>query len=132
MTGQSVVQTGARNDSSTTLPRRLARDTWRPSWLVSVKFGAGVSSTPLVPESDSAVIGSAVLFTAANAIGAAPTMITPSAAIPAITRSGAPANASAGPATHPGRRRARPGPGPSPTATGTAAVSAAGCRLSPR
>ena len=44
------------------------------------------------------MIGSAVLFTAANAIGAAPTMITPSAAIPAITRSGAPANARTGPA----------------------------------
>ena len=107
MTGQSVVQTGSRNVSSTTFPRRLASETCRPSWLVSVKFGAGVSSCPLVPAIASAVIGSAVLFTVANAIGAAPTMITPSAAMPAITRSGAPANASVGPASHPGRRAAR-------------------------
>ena len=39
MSGQSVVHTGSRNVSSTTLPRRLARETCRPSWLVSVKFG---------------------------------------------------------------------------------------------
>ena len=44
MTGQSVVQTGSRNASRTTLPRRLASETCRPVWLVSVKFGAGLSS----------------------------------------------------------------------------------------
>src|ERR1700733_12445099 len=102
MIGQSVVQTGSRNVMSTTLPRRLASETCRPYWLVSVKFGAGVSSCPLVPAIASAVIGSAVLFAVANAIGAAPTMITPSAASPAITLSGAPANARTGPDSHHG------------------------------
>src|SRR5580704_9261401 len=118
MTGQSVVQTGSMNASSTTLPRRLESETRWPVWLVSVKSGAGVSSCPSDdPVSASAVIGSAGLSTAANAIGAAPTMITPSAAIPAITRSGAPANAGAGPASH-GRR-----PGPP---AGTAGTSVTG------
>ena len=83
-----------------------------------------------MPDIASAVIGSAVLFTVANAIGAAPTMITPSAAIPAITRSGAPANASAGPASHPGRRCDRAASGSA--ATPSAAASAAGCGASPR
>ena len=76
MIGQSVVQTGSRKVSSTTLPRRPASDTWRPSWLVSVKFGAGVSSCPDAPAMASATIGSASRFTEANAIGAAPTRIT--------------------------------------------------------
>ena len=136
MIGQSVVQTGSRKASSTTLPRRLASETCRPSWLVSVKFGAGLSSCPLVPAIASAVIGSAVLFTEANAIGAAPTMITPSAASPAITRSGAPANARTGAESHPGSG-GLPGAADATAVSGssetaTAAVSATGCGASPR
>src|SRR5271165_3713155 len=80
MIGQSVVQTGSRKVSSTTLPRRPASDTWRPSWLVRVKFGAGVSSWPDAPAMASATIGSASWLTEANAIGAAPTRITAIAA----------------------------------------------------
>src|SRR5271165_2528329 len=80
MIGQSVVQTGSRKVSSTTLPRRPASDTWRPSWLVRVKLGAGVSSWPDAPAMASAMIGSASWLTEANAIGAAPTRITAIAA----------------------------------------------------
>src|SRR5215469_17434784 len=79
MTGQSVVQTGSRKVSSTTLPRRLASDTWRTSWLVSVKFGAGVSSAPDDSVRAWAMTGSALWLTDANAIGAAPTKMTPNA-----------------------------------------------------
>ena len=86
MSGQSVVHTGSRKVSSTTLPRRLARETCRPSWLVSVKLGAGVSSRPLLPAMDCATIGSAFLLTEATAIGAAPTRMMPSAPTPAMTR----------------------------------------------
>ena len=136
MIGQSVVQTGSRNASRTTLPRRLASETCLPYWLVSVKFGAGLSSWPLVPAIDSAVIGSAVLFTVANAIGAAPTMITPSAASPAITRSGAPANARTGPETHPGSLGLRGGADAAAasgsSAAAAVAAAAAGCGASPR
>ena len=77
------------------------------------------------------MIGSAVLFTVANAIGAAPTMITPSAAIPAITRSGAPAKATAGAASHPGRRCDGAAAGSVATAVRHRARSA-GCPVRPR
>ena len=58
-----MVQTGSRKVSSTTLPRRLASETRRPSWLVSVKPGAGVSICPDAPARPAAMIGSAFLFT---------------------------------------------------------------------
>jgi len=51
-----------------------------PFWSVSRKPGAGVSSCVLPPSMASARIGSAVLFTAADAIGAAPSTTTASAA----------------------------------------------------
>src|SRR5487761_322008 len=72
MSGQSVVHTGSRNASSTTLPRRLENATWRPSWLVSVKVTAGESICPVLPAMAWAVIGSAFGFVVANAIGAVP------------------------------------------------------------
>ena len=111
MSGQSVVHTGSRKVSSTTLPRRLARETCRPSWLVSVKPGAGVSSCPLVPAMACAVIGSAFLLTEANAIGAAPTRMTPSAPTPATTphrRPGERPQQPRAPARARGRAPARP------------------------
>src|SRR5450756_823255 len=118
MSGQSVVQTGSRNVSSTTLPRRLDSATFRPSWLVSVKSGAGVFSVPLVPAIDSATMGSALEFTVAKAIGAAPTMMTPSAPSPATTPTGTPANPRSSPA-------ARPAVATAPAVTATGAVGCA-------
>ncbi len=71
-----------------------------------MKFAAGVSSCPLVPAMAWAVIGSALGFVVANAIGAAPTRITPSAPIPgddADGRPGEPAHEPGGPPGAPGR-----------------------------
>ena len=93
MIGQSVVHTGSRKVISTTLPRRLASETVRPSWSVSVKLGAGRSRLALLPAMARARIGSAVRFAAAEAIGAAPIKITTSAATAATDRALAVASA---------------------------------------
>ena len=105
MTGQSVVHTGSRKVISTTLPRRLARETVRPRWSVSEKPGAGRSRRPLSPAMARARIGSAVRFAAAEAIGAAPSTITATAPAtatdrhPAAAPVPAPGSASCGAAT---------------------------------
>ena len=80
MSGQSVVHTGSRKVSSTTLPRRLARVTVRPSWSVSRNGDAGLSSGGEYPAMACARMGSAVGLSDAAAIGAAPITITPRAA----------------------------------------------------
>ena len=72
ISGQSVVQTGSRKVSSTTLPRRLARVTGRPSWSVSGKPGPAGPAGALRRRWPAAMIGSAFRFADAAAIGAAP------------------------------------------------------------
>src|SRR5215470_11847857 len=79
ISGQSVVHTGSRKVSSTTLPRRLARLTVWPCWSVRAKPLAGKFSGAADPAMDSARIGSAFRLAWAAAIGAAPRMISPSA-----------------------------------------------------
>ena len=67
MSGQSVVHTGSRKVSSTTLPRRLASETCWPSWLVSVKLGRGLCRAgPWRRRWPAAMIGSALRFAEAN------------------------------------------------------------------
>ena len=111
MIGQSVVHTGSRKVISTTLPRRLASETVRPSWSVSEKPGAGTSRLALLPAMARARIGSAVRFAAAEAIGAAPIKITTSAATAATDR--ALAVASVAPSAR-GRSHLHPGAPPLP------------------
>src|SRR5271166_6863310 len=93
MSGQSVLHTGSRKVISTTLPRRLARETVWPFWSVSEKVGAGRFKTVLLPAMARARIGSAVRFAAAEAIGAAPIKMTTSAATAATDRALAVASA---------------------------------------
>src|ERR1700750_2325700 len=86
MIGQSLVHRGSRKVISTPLPRGPASDTVRPFWSVSEKAGAGRLRLVLLPEMARARIGSAVRFTAAAAIGAAPSRITASAPAAATDR----------------------------------------------
>jgi hypothetical protein len=104
MSGQSEVHTGSRKVSSTTLPRRLARLTCRPSWLVSWNAGARKFSGALDPSSASAMIGEAVLLADAAIIGTTPMMATPSAPTAATVRGLAVPSARA---SCPGRSRSR-------------------------
>src|ERR1700761_3123891 len=72
MIGQSLVQTGSRKVSSTTLPRSPARLAGWPYWLVSVKEGAVTLSGAAPPPTAWARIGSALSLAWAIAIGATP------------------------------------------------------------
>ena len=117
ISGQSVVHTGSRKVSSTTLPRRLARR-HRPAVLVGELEGlAGKFSGAVDPSIASARIGSAIGLAWAAAIGAAPRMISPSAPAAATDRMLAVATdrrtrRPAGSASRqPGRRRAGPAAG---------------------
>ena len=73
------MHTGSRKVSRTTFPRRLARLTGRPCWLVSVNAGALKSSGALDPSIAWARIGEALALAAAVASGMTPMMAMPSA-----------------------------------------------------
>src|ERR1700761_443921 len=107
MIGQSLVQTGSRKVSSTTLPRSPARLAGWPYWLVSVKEGAVTLSGAASPPTAWARIGSALSLAWAIAIGATPRRTITTAQVVRTARLPPP------PArAEPARRGGRPDPRP--------------------
>src|SRR6185437_4873525 len=104
ISGQSVVQTGSRKVSRTTLPRRLARLIWWLDWSVSVNPGARRFRLEEWPLTAWARIGSAFGLDRAIASGAAPSKITATAPTATTERKLAPASR---PKALPGLRDAR-------------------------
>src|SRR5450755_2670897 len=135
ISGQSLVHTGSRNVSRTTLPRRLARLTWLPFWSVSWNDGAAKFSGALLPSIARAMIGSAFGFAWASAAGATPMMIITMAQAASTARVLTDPNDRARPV---GWSRARQpaaaggDPAAAVPAAGTAAVAAAGTRVTAR
>src|SRR5579875_136145 len=95
MTGQSEVQTGSRNVSTTTLPLRAESETALSCWSMSESAGAGKFTASFGPLTASVRSGLALGLAAAMAAGAPPTRVTASAPAATTVR-----NAWAGLAAH--------------------------------